>query len=69
MTATTGSNWVTRVSGTDCDLFGVDYGVNSFGSPQLVAVGVEAATGMGNIVDSTDGFNWSSENPGTTNSL
>lgn len=69
LTATTGSNWVTRVSGTDCDLFGVAYGTNSFSLPQLVAVGAEAATGAGSIRVSLDGINWSSGNPGTTNSL
>jgi hypothetical protein len=69
MTSTAGSKWVTRVSGTNCDLFGVAYGTNSFNGLQLVAVGTESATGVGNILVSADGINWSSENPGTTNSL
>jgi hypothetical protein len=69
MTATSGSDWVTRVLGTNCDLFGVADGTNSFNRPQPVAVGTDSATGVGNILVSPDGSNWSSGNLGTTNSL
>ncbi len=69
MTATTGSNWITRVSGTNCDLLGVTCGTNSFNDPQLVAVGTHSATGRGNILVSVDGIHWSSVDAGTTNSL
>jgi hypothetical protein len=69
LTASTGSNWVTRVSGTNCDLYGVALGTNSSGNVQVVAVGSLAATGEGRMVTSPDGFNWSPANPGTTNGL
>ncbi len=61
--------WVTRVSGTNCDLFGVAYRTNSFNGPQLVAVGTQSETGAGNILVSPDGINWASVSPGTTNPL
>ncbi|MGA2662517.1 MAG: hypothetical protein ABSH34_33985 [Verrucomicrobiota bacterium] len=35
----------------------------------MVAVGTEAATGVGSILVSLDGLNWSPGNAGTTNSL
>ncbi len=49
MTSSMASNWVTRVSGTNCDLFGVAYGTNSFNGPQLVAVGAKSRLARGKV--------------------
>jgi hypothetical protein len=69
LTSANGSNWVTRVSGTNAVLLGIAYGIDAQKQPRLVAVGSDPLTRGGVILTSPDGFNWGSQSPGSAPSL